>query len=125
MRTGPRHLTQKPAWMRDALCLEYPARWWFVNIHESGKRAKDVCCRCLVREECLAFAIEHSEKYGLWAGFDHHDFARWRRYRECRLCHEPIPIADVAALVIAEVEPRRWCCRKCREICIRGLGVAV
>lgn len=120
MRIGKR-----PAWMRDALCLEYPAQWWYVGPYESGKRAKQVCRRCLVRQECLAFAIEHAERYGIWGGFDHHSFRRLHRYRECRLCHRPIPFAEVAALVLGEVEPGRWCCQSCREIRERELGVAV
>ena len=114
----------RPAWMRDALCREYPASWWFVDSRGSGKRGKQVCRACLVRQECLTLAIENTEKFGIWAGFDHHDFRRWRRYRECRLCHKPIPIPEVAALVLAETEPRRWCCQACRQIQIRELGVA-
>lgn len=111
--------------MRDALCLEYPVKWWYVSPYQSGKKGKDVCKRCLVRQECLTHAIESVERYGIWAGFDHHDFRRWHRYRECRLCHDPIPFAEVAALVLDKVEVGRWCCQRCREIQIRELGVAV
>lgn len=114
----------KPEWMKDALCLEYPARWWYVDPYESGKRGKEVCQRCLVRQECLAFAIERVERYGIWAGYDHHDFRRWHRYRQCRLCWDPIPFEQVAELVLAGTEPARWCCRSCRNMRIRELGVA-
>ncbi len=30
--------------------------------------AKAICARCLVRDECLNFAIENEENYGIWGG---------------------------------------------------------
>lgn len=35
-------------------------------VHE--KRAKAVCATCPVRAECLAHAIAHDERYGIWGG---------------------------------------------------------
>lgn len=32
------------------------------------QRAKAVCERCTVRQECLDYAIEHNERYGIWGG---------------------------------------------------------
>jgi WhiB family redox-sensing transcriptional regulator len=32
-------------------------------------KAKAVCARCSVRQECLTYAVEHGE-YGVWGGFD-------------------------------------------------------
>jgi len=30
--------------------------------------AKAICARCIVRDECLNFAIENEENYGIWGG---------------------------------------------------------
>jgi WhiB family redox-sensing transcriptional regulator len=32
--------------------------------------AKDVCSRCPVRAECLAFALANGEEFGVWGGMD-------------------------------------------------------
>jgi WhiB family transcriptional regulator, redox-sensing transcriptional regulator len=59
--------------MADALCRERPEVDWFpdrekgVNAGAQVVAAKAVCARCLVRDECLAFAIEHWER-GVWGG---------------------------------------------------------
>lgn len=58
----------RPAWQRDALCQEYLAVNFFPERGESTSPAKAVCRRCLVREECLAFALASVERHGIWGG---------------------------------------------------------
>jgi WhiB family transcriptional regulator, redox-sensing transcriptional regulator len=59
---------QRPPWMRDAACREHPE----VNFHpghgESPEPARAVCSRCMVRNECLQFALDDDERYGVWGG---------------------------------------------------------
>jgi len=55
-------------WERDALCKEYPSRWWFPELGETLDRARDVCGRCKVSAECLAHAMTNREQHGVWAG---------------------------------------------------------
>ena len=59
-----------PAWMADALCVEYADRagWWFPERGESARPAKEVCARCLVRGECLEYALAEGLKQGIWGG---------------------------------------------------------
>lgn len=58
-------------WRRDALCIEYPHLPWSlprgVN-PDALDEAKAVCGRCLVRDECLDYALRAGEQYGLWGG---------------------------------------------------------
>lgn len=114
-----------PPWMKDALCQEYPAEWFFPQARgTSGYRAKRVCRRCLVREECLDFAIRSKEQFGVWGGYNFNNIERVRRARwdnPCRLCHARIPMADVAALAAADVEPSHWCCSACRQLLVAQL----
>jgi hypothetical protein len=57
------------AWQRDGLCAEYPQSWWFPERGEDASRAVAVCARCLVRDECLAYALEQgAELHGVWGG---------------------------------------------------------
>lgn len=37
--------------------------------NRSNQEAKRVCRACLVRWECLAYALKHDERYGIWGGF--------------------------------------------------------
>jgi WhiB family redox-sensing transcriptional regulator len=56
-----------PAWMADAACREHPDVTWFPPPGESGLEAKAICGRCLVKEECLRYALEH-DLDGIWGG---------------------------------------------------------
>jgi WhiB family transcriptional regulator, redox-sensing transcriptional regulator len=58
------------AWQADALCNEYSAHadWWFPPPGIPTKPARRVCERCLVRNECLAFAVDHHILDGVWGG---------------------------------------------------------
>ena len=46
-------------WMRDALCAEpgYGLELFYSDRGASNDDAKRVCARCLVRRECLAYAL--------------------------------------------------------------------
>ena len=54
--------------MRDALCRDYPPQMFFPGTGASFEPAREVCGRCLVRDDCLAFALEHEEPDGCWGG---------------------------------------------------------
>jgi len=64
-------------WQNDAACREVDASLFF---HPEGERgaarqarleaAREVCGRCAVRAECLAWALERPEPYGIWGGLD-------------------------------------------------------
>lgn len=68
--------------MRRAACDEEPMEWFFgeptdyssdakhrpsLN-KELERKGKSVCNRCDVREECLEYAMENDERFGIWGG---------------------------------------------------------
>ena len=61
-----------PAWHADAACREQPAISFFPDQGQGTAAAKRVCARCLVRRECLEYALEHEdgdgEAHGVWGG---------------------------------------------------------
>lgn len=72
----------RPAWTRDALCIEFPEVEFFPERGESTAPAKEVCARCTVRDECLEFGLhEHS---GVWGGTSERQRREIRRKRESR-----------------------------------------
>lgn len=48
----------------------------------STRRAKTICGECQVRSECLEFAIEIGEKFGIWGGMSERERRRVRRERQ-------------------------------------------
>ncbi len=72
-------------WWHQALCkgtdvtLFYPEAVDLAICPEESQ-AKALCGRCPVENECLAFAIENAEQYGIWGGMNHAERrrARWR-----------------------------------------------
>ena len=58
----------RPRWHRDALCVEHPDVTCFAERYQSIAPAKAICASCLVRAECLAYALEHGIREGVWGG---------------------------------------------------------
>jgi WhiB family transcriptional regulator, redox-sensing transcriptional regulator len=79
-------LLSRPAWMADALCRERPEVNWFperakgVDLGAEIAAARSVCARCLVRDECLAFAVQHKER-GVWGGTSEQERQALRKSR--------------------------------------------
>lgn len=64
------HLGNRPDWMRDGLCREptYPASWWHPARGTPTRYAVAVCARCIVRAECLDYALTNDLDHGIWGG---------------------------------------------------------
>lgn len=61
------------AWMADAACHEHPEVNWFPERGQSAEPAKKVCGDCLVRSECLDYAlrqgrVDREALAGVWGG---------------------------------------------------------
>lgn len=61
-------LIQPPAWTVDALCAQTDPEAFYPEKGGSTRQAKRVCDACPVRLECLAYALEHDERDGVWGG---------------------------------------------------------
>jgi len=59
---------RRPKWQKDALCIEHQN----VNFHpgrgQSAEPALQVCGRCLVRAECLEWAMSDVSLFGVLGG---------------------------------------------------------
>jgi WhiB family transcriptional regulator, redox-sensing transcriptional regulator len=55
-------------WAAQALCAQIDPEAWFPDKGGSTRAAKALCRNCEVREECLAWALAHHERYGIWGG---------------------------------------------------------
>ena len=69
------------AWQQYANCLGVDPDLFFPERGASTREAKEVCRGCVVREDCLEYAITHSEKFGIWGGLSERERRRIRRER--------------------------------------------
>jgi len=72
---GPR------AWQARANCMGVDPELFFPERGSSTREAKEVCRGCVVRGDCLEFAIVNSEKFGIWGGMSERERRRVRRAR--------------------------------------------
>jgi len=70
-----------PAWQRRANCMGVDPELFFPERGASTKEAKEVCRGCVVREDCLEYAIANGEKFGIWGGLSERERRRIRRRR--------------------------------------------
>ena len=69
------------SWQRQANCMGVDPDLFFPERGASTREAKEVCRGCVVREDCLEYAIVHSEKFGIWGGLSERERRRIRRRR--------------------------------------------
>ncbi len=55
-------------WRDQALCAQADPDLWFPEPGESARTAKLICGWCPVRAECLGWAVETNEPYGIYGG---------------------------------------------------------
>ncbi|HET9732024.1 MAG TPA: WhiB family transcriptional regulator [Acidimicrobiales bacterium] len=68
-------------WQDQANCLGVDPDLFFPERGASTREAKEVCRGCVVREDCLEYALENSEKFGIWGGLSERERRRIRRAR--------------------------------------------
>src|SRR3954449_6827056 len=68
-------------WQERANCLGVDPDLFFPERGASTREAKSVCRGCEVRVECLEYALQHGEKFGIWGGLSERELRRVRRQR--------------------------------------------
>jgi WhiB family transcriptional regulator, redox-sensing transcriptional regulator len=68
----------RPDWHADANCRGLDPELFFPERGEISSAAKDVCHRCDVQVECLTFALNSGEHFGIWGGMSERQRRRIR-----------------------------------------------
>lgn len=89
------------SWQSRANCMGVDPDLFFPERGASTKEAKEVCRGCVVREECLEYALANGEKFGIWGGMSERER---RRIRRQRAQERRAAAAEAAAAAIAESE---------------------
>ena len=70
------------SWQDYANCRGADADLFFPERGASTRKAKAICAECQVRQECLEYAIQIGEKFGIWGGMSERERRKIRRERQ-------------------------------------------
>ncbi len=71
--------TDPLAWQADALCSQTDPEAFFPEKGGSTRDAKRICAQCTVKAECLEYALNNDERFGIWGGLSERERRRLRR----------------------------------------------
>ena len=74
-------LQEDRSWQLRANCLGVDPDLFFPERGASTREAKEVCRGCVVRDDCLEYALANGEKFGIWGGMSERERRRIRRAR--------------------------------------------
>jgi WhiB family redox-sensing transcriptional regulator len=66
-------------WQERALCAQTDPEAFFPEKGGSTRDAKRICADCEVKAECLEYALENDERFGIWGGLSERERRRLRR----------------------------------------------
>ena len=66
-------------WQERALCAQTDPESFFPEKGGSTREAKKICVGCEVKDECLEYALEHDERFGIWGGLSERERRKLRR----------------------------------------------
>lgn len=67
------------AWQDRALCAQTDPEAFFPEKGGSTRDAKKICVSCEVRAECLEYALENDERFGIWGGLSERERRKLKR----------------------------------------------
>jgi WhiB family transcriptional regulator, redox-sensing transcriptional regulator len=68
-------------WQARSNCMGVDPDLFFPERGASTREAKEVCRGCVVRDDCLEYALDNGEKFGIWGGMSERERRRLRRAR--------------------------------------------
>jgi WhiB family redox-sensing transcriptional regulator len=77
---------QPVAWQAEAVCAALDEQMadalFFPQRGESTKAARALCSGCPVRAECLEYALQNREQFGIWGGTSERERRMLRKKRK-------------------------------------------
>jgi WhiB family redox-sensing transcriptional regulator len=67
------------SWQHKALCAQTDPEAFFPEKGGSTREAKMICSRCEVHEQCLKWAIERDERFGIWGGMSERERRKYKK----------------------------------------------
>ena len=76
---GDEEVPSELEWQERALCAQTDPEAFFPEKGGSTREAKRICSGCEVKAECLEYALQHDERFGIWGGLSERERRRLKR----------------------------------------------
>jgi WhiB family redox-sensing transcriptional regulator len=70
-----------PAWMAEGVCAQVDPEIMYPDKGGSTRAAKAICMTCRVRVQCLHYALDNDERFGIWGGLSERERRKLARDR--------------------------------------------
>jgi WhiB family redox-sensing transcriptional regulator len=67
------------AWQADSLCAQTDPEAFFPEKGGSTRDAKKICASCDVKAQCLEYALQNDERFGIWGGLSERERRKLRK----------------------------------------------
>ena len=61
-------ITEERPWLVFSACRDAEPELFFPSTREQADTALSICASCPVQPECLEYAMEAGERFGIWGG---------------------------------------------------------
>ena len=77
---GVRPVDDNPlSWQTDSLCAQTDPEAFFPEKGGSTRDAKRICQTCEVKAQCLEYALQNDERFGIWGGLSERERRKLRK----------------------------------------------
>lgn len=97
---------KEQTWQELALCAETDPEAFFPEKGGSTKDAKRTCLACDVKDQCLKYALDNDERFGIWGGLSERER---RKMKKRNLGGTPLPASlrdKIEALIVEGLSDR-------------------
>jgi WhiB family redox-sensing transcriptional regulator len=70
---------QNVEWQDEAFCVQVDPELFFPERGGSSKAARAACAACPVRGQCLEYALNNKESFGIWGGTSERERRKLRK----------------------------------------------
>jgi hypothetical protein len=102
-----------PKFEQPGLCSKVDPDTFFPEVGRNVREAKRICQDCPVRIDCLTWALDHSERYGVWGGKTYEERKHIKMGR-VELVEVEVPPLDMSKYTCADGHGYRGYKRGCK-----------
>ena len=90
------------SWRERALCAQTDPESFFPEKGGSTREAKRVCISCEVKDDCLEYALDNDERFGIWGGLSERERRRLKRLGSVPSAAKQIAQARTVASIVED-----------------------
>lgn len=123
-----------PTWMARGTCHQTDPELFFPEKGGSTREAKKICTACPVQAECLDYALDNDERFGIWGGLSERERRKVKRAMQdaagqvrvaCPRCSQDFENAAALATHVRVHDRTDVACPHCDHVGKGAAGLAV